>query len=380
LFEELHGRISVVDYQHAELEGDGSIGTVFDNEGVEGRFTAHLNTKDDIEGVVGVQFSDREFAAIGEEAFIPATDINSLALFTLQSIALEKFVYEFGLRAEYLELEQAGKCDNSSTNWSGSMATIWRIREDSNLLFSVNHSQRSATVEELYSNIDLTCSELETMDLTAHAVTQRLEIGLPGAKREKSTNFEFDWRKYAGNFTAEINFFYNDIDDFIYLFDTNSFVNDVEISRYRQEKAKFKGVELQLSLPLYRTGAHHSNLTLFSDYVDARFKNSVNMPRIPPWRYGFEWAHAHVDWSLKLRWSQAGAQSNYAPNETRTSDYQLLSLYGDYRKSLSSSVSLLVFAKGHNLLNESIRYHTSLLKDVAPAPGRGVEVGLRLEF
>ena len=86
-----------------------------------------------------------------------------------------------------------------------------------------------------------------------------------------------------------------------------------------------------------------------------------------------------MDWSLILRWSQSGVQSNNTPNETRAGDYQLVSLYSDYPRPLSGSDSSLIFAKGHNLLDESIHYHKSLLKDVAPTPSRGIEVGLRLE-
>ncbi|MEX2130462.1 MAG: TonB-dependent receptor plug domain-containing protein, partial [Pseudohongiellaceae bacterium] len=79
-FTEMHGKLSVVDYQHAEVEGDGSIGTVFRNDGMEGRLLFHLGQIADREGVLGVQFGNREFSAVGEEAFIPATDISSLAL------------------------------------------------------------------------------------------------------------------------------------------------------------------------------------------------------------------------------------------------------------------------------------------------------------
>lgn len=377
---ELHGKMSKVDYRHLEVEGDGAIGTVFENQGIEGRFTAHLQVPSNLEGVVGMQFSDREFAATGAEAFIPKTDIRSLALFTLQSLDQEQYTLEFGLRAEQQDMDQAGSCDHAVTNYSGSAAAIWRVSDRSNLLFSFNHSQRAASVEERYSNIAANCSEQAADSLIVHQATRRVEIGLPDAGREQSNNFEFGWRKYAGDVTAEINVFYNDISEFIYLFDTGSYVDDVEIARYQQTDAVFKGMELEISLPLYATGSHKSDLTLFSDFVDAEFGSAGNVPRIPPLRWGAEWVHSHVNWMLKLRWTQVAAQNDLAINETRTGAYQLLSLYGDYQMQWGNNTRLLLFARGHNLLDENIRQHTSLLKDVAPAPGRGVEVGLRLEF
>jgi len=378
--EEFHGKISWVDYQHAEVESGGEIGTVFENSGVEGRLTLHLREPADREGVIGLQFGSREFSAVGEEAFIPNTDIDSLALFGLQSFSVEPFTYEFGLRAERQQLDQTGSCDNDEMNWSGSASAIWQLNDSNNLLLSVNHSQRSATVEELYSNIDTACNPLPLTQLIPHAATQRLDVGLPDAEQETSTNFELGWRRFAGAVTAEVNLFYNDIADYLFLFDTGEFVEDIEIARYQQQDAVFKGVEIQASVPLYASGAHQSDLSLFSDYVRARFEDAGNVPRIPPLRYGFEWTHSHVNWMLKLRWTRVASQGNHAPNETRSDGYQLLSLYGDYRVQVGNSGSLLLFARGHNLLDEEIRNHTSLLKDVAPAPGRGVEVGLRLEF
>lgn len=380
LFEEFHGKVSLVDYQHKEVEGPGEVGTVFENQGIEGRLTWHLNQPVNREGVIGLQFGSREFSATGEEAFIPETDIDSVALFGLQSFSVEPMTYELGLRAERQTLDQSGSCDNSSTNWSGSGSAIWQLSESNNMLFSINRSQRSATVEELYSNIDTACNQLPEERLIAHAATQRLDIGLPGADKEISTNFELGWRRFTGDITAEVNLFYNDIKDFIFLFDTGEFVEDVEIARYQQQNAVFSGVEVQASAPLFATGAHLSELTLFGDYVRARFDRQGNVPRIPPLRVGLEWIHSHVNWMVKLRWTSVSSQSDPARGETGTDGYNLLSLYGDYQFQFSESSRLLLFARGHNLLDENIRAHTSLLKDVAPAAGRGIEVGLRLEF
>ena len=56
-----------------------------------------------------------------------------------------------------------------------------------------------------------------------------------------------------------------------------------------------------------------------------------------------------------------------------------MNFYTDYHFDLRAG-SGLVFLKATNLLDEDIRHHASLLKDLAPAAGRAIEVGLRLEF
>jgi len=379
-FEEIHGRVSAVDYQHVEIEGNGEIGTLFEQDGIEGRFVFHLDATENREGVIGVHFSHRNFSALGEEAFISATDIDSIALFTVHSVDIANTTYEFGVRAERQTLEQIrGSCDDAKTSWSESASAIWRFSDQFNLLFSLSHSQRSATVEELYSNIDTGCRELPADLLVKHAATQRLEIGNPGAGREKSTNFEIGLRKHLGNVTGELNIFYNDIADYIFLFDTGTFESDVEIARFLQEDVVFQGLEAELNFPLYRTGDHLSEMTLFGDYVSAEFDRSGNVPRIPPLRFGAEWRHSHVNWQAKLRWTQVQEQSDVGRNESRTNGYSLLNFYADYHLQLGSQTGL-VFLKGINLLDERIRHHTSLLKDIAPSPGRAIELGFRFEF
>lgn len=379
-FEELHGRLAAVDYQHVEVEPSGEIGTLFEQDGIEGRFVLHLAGTGTREGVIGAQFSQREFSALGEEAFIPATDIDSVALFTLHSIDVADLTYEFGLRGERQSLEQRrGVCDTSNTSWSGSTSAIWHVSEQANLLFSFAHAQRSATVEELYSNISTGCGELATDMLVEHAATQRFEIGLPNADVEKSTNFEIGYLKHMGSVRAEANVYYNNIDDYIFLFDTGVFEDEVEISRFQQNDATFYGVEAEVNFPLRRSGEHLTELSLFGDYVRAEFDRAGDVPRIPPLNIGFELRHSHVNWQAKLRWTEMQNQSDIAANETRTDGYSLLNFYADYHLPFTAAETLFFF-KANNLLDEEVRHHASLLKDQAPAPGRAFEIGLRVEF
>jgi iron complex outermembrane recepter protein len=379
-FKEVHGRASAVDYQHAEVEGSGEIGTLFEQDGVEGRFVFHLDTRGSHDGVLGLHFSHREFSALGEEAFIPATDIDSAALFTVHSIDVANMTYEVGARAERQSLDQlSGHCSDAQTSWSESASAIWHFREDTNLIFALAHSQRSATVEELYSNIDTSCGELPRQRLVSHAATQRLEIGNPNARKEGASNIELGLRKHLGAVTGELNLFYNDIADYIFLFDTGVFEQGVELARYVQEDAAFRGFEAEVNFPLFRSGAHLSELSLFSDYVLAEFDRSGYVPRIPPLRFGGELRHSHLNWQAKLRWTEVQKQSDTGLNESASKGYSLLNFYADYHLPLGDREGMLFF-KLNNLLDESIRSHTSLLKGIAPSAGRGVELGLRFEF
>lgn len=380
-FAELNGKFSVVDYEHAEIEGTGEVGTVYANEGYEGRFTVSQAPRGALMGVSGVQFGSKEFSATGEEAYIARTDVGSFALFTVQSIESGEMTYEFGLRGERQALDQGGSCDTTNSTVSSSASALWRMQEDTNLLVAVAHAQRSPTVEERFSNINsLTCRPpVSDLDLVAHAATQRYEIGNPDADKEHSTNIEIGLRRHSGAVTGELNFFYNNIGDYLYLRDSGAFVDDIEVAYVTQDDAVFRGVEAEVSFPLFSYDDAATQMTVFGDYVRARLDGDGNVPRIPAMRIGAEISHTHNDWLYKLRATRVAKQNDVALNETETDGYTLLSASVDYHATVFGQ-EVTVFAQGSNLLDEEIRNHVSVLKDVAPEAGRNLVLGLRLEF
>ena len=378
-FDEVHGRVGLADYEHIEIEGT-EIGTRYTQSGMEGRVALHQVESGGRQGVVGFQGSTREFAALGSEAFIPATDIGAAALFTVQSLDTGSMLFEGGARIERQTLGQVGGgCDKTDTTWSGSGSALWRLSDESSAIFSVSRSERAATVDERYSNIQGDCTELPLELMVPHAATQRLEVGLPDADTERATNFEFGLRKHAGEITGELNFFYNDIADYIYLANTELEYDEVMVSRFRQEDASFMGLEAQLSAPLRRSGDHLTEVSFFADYVRAELESSGDVPRIPPLRAGIEVQHSHVHWQAKLRWQEVQQQDNVAFGELASAGYSLLSAYADWHFDLGNREAL-VFLRGTNLLDEEIREHPSFLKEVAPGAGRAWELGVRFNF
>ena len=67
-------RLGHTDYEHTEFEGS-EVGTVFTNRGLEGSFEAgHAPIASgfgQLSGVIGVQFDNSNFSALGAEAFVP---------------------------------------------------------------------------------------------------------------------------------------------------------------------------------------------------------------------------------------------------------------------------------------------------------------------
>ena len=104
-----------------------------------------------------------------------------------------------------------------------------------------------------------------------------------------------------------------------------------------------------------------------------------NVPRLPADRVGLGLQWKNEFWNLGVDYLHVDAQNEVAEYELPTDGYQDLSLsimrdwnYGD--------IDVQFFVKGKNLTNDEQRYHASFVKDLAPAPGRSVEAGIRLAF
>ena len=69
-----------------------------------------------------------------------------------------------------------------------------------------------------------------------------------------------------------------------------------------------------------------------------------------------------------------------ARNEEPSPGYTLVDAHLAYRWDRNGSNSYEVFLDGSNLTDEEARPHTSLLRDYAPLPGRGVAFGIRAYF
>ena len=384
-FETVRASLTSNDYTHQELEGD-EIGTVFNNKGMEFRLNAKHRTLDIGEGLIGslgIQYLDRDFSAVGEEAFIPASKISSFGVYAVESIDVGAFTYEGGLRFDKQEIEAGFGCDQSENSTTASLAGIWNFSEQANVMVSANRSQRAPSIEELYSNIaSIGCEPSLVLpnpdSLVAHAATGRFELGNAQLNKETATNLEIAYRKHTGAIKGEVSAFINSIDDYIFLADVGE-LDETIVSRYLQEDARFIGVEAQVEIPLSEFNGKDFHVNLFADYVEAEIDSGAYLPRIPPRRAGFELVGHGDDWTVKLRNTFVSSQDKIALNEEGTDSYSRLDVFADYHLHFGDR-DLLLIAKAKNLTNEDIRNHTSFLKESAPEAGRSIELGLRYTF
>ena len=113
-------RLGVNDYEHVELEGD-AVGTQFTNDARELRVEVLHRAIGQWSGAFGVQLGDREFAALGEEAFVPPVDTATMGLFIVEQRDVASWELSAGARVESVEHSPSNGLapfDESATSFS----------------------------------------------------------------------------------------------------------------------------------------------------------------------------------------------------------------------------------------------------------------------
>lgn len=385
-FSKFEGSLGFTDYEHGEVEyfedGGKEVGTLYTNKGLEGRFSLSHDHSPNRSGVWGLQLTDTEFSATGEENFIPKSDVNSIGIFGVERIMSGAFTTELGVRFERGSVDAGSSCDNSENTLSLSSSLLYDVAEGSNLMLGLSRSQRTPTVEELFSNVQAGTCEVysDPEDFTLHAATSLLEIGNPNLEEETATNIEIGFRHFIGPVTGQLSVYRNEIDDYVYLNLTGEEFEEQTIARYTQRAASFTGIEGHIDFALMDQGNNTLELGVFGDLVRAELDSGGNIPRIPAAKYGAELRYFGRDWSSHLHIIHVDDQNNVANLELPTDSYTVVSLYADYHLLLAGGSQLKFFLRGDNLLDEEIRNHASFLKIFAPEPGRSLTLGVRFDL
>jgi len=359
------------DYQHVELEGD-EIGTTFNIDANEFRLELDHASIGLLDGVVGVQYEDTDLEAIGAEAFIPANNTESLGIFLIEELDLDPVKLSAGFRYQDDEvkldngLDVDGISQRDFTAITVSTGAIWRFAEQWQASINWTRSERSPTAEELFAD-------------GPHVATQAFEIGDPTLTEETSNNFDIGVHKYLGNLHLRADFFYNDIDDFVFLANTDGIEDGLPIQIWSQQDAEFYGAEAEASYLFADTPIGSIEWRVFYDTVQGELGDDSAIPRLSPSRIGtgIDWHNGN--WRANIDLFHVNARNDVAEFETTTPSYNNLSANIAYRLPVRGA-EFEVFVKGQNLTDEVQRVHTSFLKDFAPRPGINLAGGIRGYF
>lgn len=377
LFTKAKLRVGYADYTHSEIEPTGDVGTVFSNEGVEGRLELVEKARDfgaaELNGAVGFQWKLRDFSAIGDEAFVPPSKSQQYGLFMMKELSVGPWRFEAGGRYEKTRHDSPAVAAPLDFNaYSVSAGIGFQPSEIVFLGVTGLRTERAPSTEELFSN-------------GPHLATGVFEVGDPTLGKETARGVEATARIGNDAVSFTVNGFYTSYRDFIF---ENATGNDIDVDgelipefRFEATDAAFKGFEAQIDAELFHMGPFHIHSHLAADYVRATADNSPtgNLPRIPPMTglFALEANSSHVD--LRGEIDHALAQRKTGVGELPTDRYTMYNLYATLRPMGENSPVALRLA-ALNLSNEDARLHTSFLKEIAPLPGRNFKISVEGKF
>jgi iron complex outermembrane receptor protein len=362
-------RLGVNDYEHVELEGDAE-GTRFTNDASELRLELLHRELGKWSGAFGVQVGDREFAAVGDEAFVPPVDTASLGVFLVEQLELQSWELSVGGRVESIEHTPSNglaRFDGNATSLS--FGSVRPFGDGYAFAATLALSDRLPVAEELYSD-------------GPHLATGVVQIGDASLTKETARHIDLGLRGELEAVTWSVATFATRYVDFIYLADTGAVdaVEELPIFAYVQADADFTGIEAEVLVPLLAEGPRRVDLRLFADYVRGELASGETLPRLPPLRFGGRFEYEDERLLVGLEATRYDDQDDVAPFETETAGYMLLNADLRWRLTGLSGMDLELFMNAANLGDEEARRHTSFVKDIAPLPGRNYALGVRSRF
>ena len=143
-FQNLKFSFAKTEYEHQEIEGD-EVGTTFTNDANELRLELVHDAWSGWQGAFGVQLSDSDFATIGEEAYIPATNTKKYGVFWLEEKDVGNWHTELGIRFDRQELSAGTFGTRDDSAFSFAAGTVWHFSENWSLPINFARAQRNST-------------------------------------------------------------------------------------------------------------------------------------------------------------------------------------------------------------------------------------------
>ncbi len=354
-------------YEHVELEGD-EIGTLFTNDGWEGRVEARHAPVDMWggiwEGAAGLQAFNRDFAAIGEEAYVPPSETADWGVFLVERWDAESWGLEGGLRFESRDLDTVTESRSfETTSFSGSVFV--RPVRDTFLALTLSSSERAPTDVELFAD-------------GPHVASRTYELGNTALDVERAVSAELTARTRLADWSLETSVFRADYDGFIAAFATGAEDDGFPVYAYRQEDAVLSGFEGRLEGPLGELAGWSLDGELTGEYVEASLDSGGDLPRLPPLSFTAGVTASRDGHELHLETEWADVQDNTAPFELKTQSYVLVNARWSFHPVAERDMRVILEAR--NLTDTEARLHTSFLKDQVPLPGRNLRAALIIDF
>jgi len=415
------------DEHEGEEEGHDEHGhhAKFLYEGIDSKLILSKET-DTTTSAFSISFTDYDMKIDGEESYLAAMDHNAANNSENQGILLDstnpRINNDSAKRYGFGFMQQKDLSENLSINGGLRYETLSRDydavtradnlvdididRDDSTLNGAIGFVMKNTDTITLSGNLHYSERIPETSELFssgAHHATESFEMGNQDLENEESVGVEFAISNKQADFNQKLSVYFNKYSNFIFQSDTGfvtgtdefeaatqddvndgraTFVDEMiphafeelAIRQYKGVEAEIYGLEYAFDYQL-SSGAF---IRGFADSITGKNKtDNIALPRIPPYRFGIGYYLDADQYKFSLNAIHHGKQDALANGESVTDAYTILNARLGYSLKEANSE---VYFRINNITDELGFVHTSFLKEVAPIPGRSIEIGLNIQF
>lgn len=379
-------------YEHREVEGTGEVGTIFKSRGNDLRVELEHAKLGALQGLVGLQWEDSDFSALGAEALVPSTSTQSGALFVLEQFSSGPFGLSVGARLESVRVKSDGDSAQSeearfgpassrsfspkSFSLSGNYKLLGEpgSAKGLNLTANLNSTERAPMFYELHAN-------------GVHVASGAFERGDAQLGKERANGIDLGLVWQGSEQMLRLNLFRTQFSSYIAL-DATGVQIDVDGEMlpeyaFNSVRALMQGFELEgrLDLPELLSGGKLS-LTGQLDGVRGENRDTGEaLPRLAPLRASVGLDAQFGLWSGRVELRAAARQDRVPLLDKPTAGYGLVKLSLARQFRIAGTDGLL-YLKLDNLGNKLAFNAGSVatIRDLSPLAGRSAHLGVQVRF
>ncbi|MCJ2184845.1 TonB-dependent receptor [Novosphingobium sp. 1949] len=364
------------DYQHSEVEDDGTIDTTFKNKEFDGHAELKLGAIGPLSNTaVGFEYGHRKFRAIGEDAsyLYPTTTENEAGYIFTEMPITDSLKLQGSGRIEHVSVAGTPASDIPTTRdftpVSGAIGALWTASSAIKIGLNFSSTGRAPAQTELFAR-------------GGHDGPNTFETGDPTLKIERANSLEASLRVDTGRLRFEGSLYSTWFNNYIYGELTGRTCDDDGVCtdddsgelkelNYTQQNAHFRGAEGQASYAIVDDDTGEFDFKVMADYVRATLDDGSNVPRIPPYRVGggFDWKSKPLDAGVMLKY--VGRQDKFGDYDTATGAYYDLGAHIAWRP-FAEHQGIEFAIVGQNLTNDVQRDAAAFNKAEVEMPGRNV--------
>ena len=349
-----------------------------------GEFTDFLNDAQELGAIldlsndaltqkVVLRTMEEDTSILGEEAFMENVDSKETSIGYYLGRELSYFDIDFGVRRDEVNRKSKFKTVAKDLDFDSTSFVLgfgFDLSSSTDLSLSLGSVERAPSSVELFMDGE-------------HAAVQRNEVGDPTLQAEEAQNIELSFNFDTGIYYGSINFYQNDVDNYIYRKDRAPGVEGpgemkLEFADFVQQDAELDGYEIQVGTDFDFLNGNLA-LTVGRDSVDGTFTDGTNIPRMVPARDIYTLSYTEDNLTVDVDLTEVNAQNDFAASgDSATAGFELLDLSISRSFALEGVEDFKVVLFANNLLDEIARNHSSTVKNEVPLPGKNLGIGFRV--